>query len=75
MFAPELRLTVIERPRCSHCRTRMILARISTGPAGYDLRIFECEKCDEVIRKLIVSDPMEGDASGWLGGELSRPPS
>ena len=63
-------LSPIERPRCQHCQTRTILARIAPGPAGYELRTFACPKCDRAQRTLVVSDPMSGDATGSLGGEL-----
>jgi len=43
------------------------------GPAGYELRTFECPKCDRFQRTLVVSDPMSGDARGWLAGELGSP--
>jgi hypothetical protein len=73
---PDLPLTAIERPQCLHCQTRMMLVQISDGPADYDLRTFECPKCDQVLRTLIASDPMRGgEAKGWLCGELNRPPS
>jgi hypothetical protein len=65
-------LSAIERPRCD-CQTRMMLARISPGPAGYELRTFECPKCDRVQRTLVVSDPMSGEMTGWLGRELKSP--
>ncbi len=66
-------LSLIERPRCQHCQTRTILRRIAPGPAGYDFRTFACPKCDRVQRTLVVSDPMSGDAKGWLRGELKSP--
>jgi hypothetical protein len=74
MSVPDLPLMAAERPRCSRCLTRMMLVRISPGPAGYDLRTFECPKCDQVTRKLIASDPMKADgANRWLAGELKPP--
>ena len=63
-------LSVIERPRCEHCQTRAILRRIAPGPAGYEFRTFACPKCDGVQRTLVVSDPMSGDAKGWLRSQL-----
>jgi hypothetical protein len=66
-------LSVIERPRCQHCQTRAILCRIARGPAGYEFRTFACPKCDRVQRTLVVSDPMSGDARGWLRGQLKSP--
>jgi len=64
---------VIERPRCQHCQARTMLARMAPGPAGYELRTFECPRCDHVQRALVVSDPMSGDAREWLRGELKSP--
>ena len=66
-------LSAIEHPRCSHCQTRTILTGTAPGPAGYELRDFECPKCDRVQRIFVVSDPMSGDARGWLGGQLKSP--
>jgi hypothetical protein len=66
-------LSAIERPRCQHCQTRTVLRRTATGPAGYEFRTFACPKCDCVQRTLVVSDPMSGDARGWLRGELKSP--
>jgi transposase-like protein len=68
-----LPLSAIERPRCPHCQTRAMLARIAPGPAGYEFRTFECPNCDRFQRTLIVSDPMSGDATGWLNSELKSP--
>ena len=66
-------LSVIERPRCQHCQTRTILSCTAPGPAGFEFRTFACPKCDRVQRTLVVSDPMSGDARGWLRGELKSP--
>lgn len=66
-------LRAIERPRCPHCQTRTFLAGIAPGPAGYELRTFECPKCDRAQRTLVVNDSMTGDARGWLAGELKSP--
>jgi hypothetical protein len=64
--------SVIERPLCARCQTRMMLARIS--PSGnIETRTFECPKCDEVVTKSFVSDPMKSDAVGWMKGELKPP--
>jgi hypothetical protein len=66
-------LSAIERPRCPKCDNRMMLARIMPGPKGYDLRNFECDKCDHVLTQTVASDPLHSDAVRWLSGEL-RPP-
>jgi predicted nucleic acid-binding Zn ribbon protein len=66
-------LAPIERPRCPKCHDRMDLARIMPGPKGYDLRNFECDKCDYVTTVTVVTDPMKSDAMGWLAGSLKPP--
>jgi len=66
-------LMPIERPRCPKCISRMNLARIIPGPKGYDLRNFECEKCDHVVTLAVATDPMKSDKVGWLAGELKPP--
>jgi hypothetical protein len=67
-------LTTIEHPNCPRCRqARMSLARIAPGPRGYDMRTFECRKCEHVHTVTIAIDPMKSDKTGWLAGELKRP--
>jgi hypothetical protein len=66
-------LTSIERRRCSLCASRMMLARISPGPIGFEHRLFECPKCDSVQNEVIASDPMKSASVGWLAGELGAP--
>ena len=70
-FVPSL--TSIERPHCSKCRNRMNLARIMPGPKGYDLRNFECGKCDHIITVAVATDPMKSRVAGWLAGDLKPP--
>jgi hypothetical protein len=66
-------LTDIERPRCSRCQTRMMLERVAPGPAGFEHRLFECPKCDQVELSVIALDPFKSEAAGWLAGELRAP--
>jgi hypothetical protein len=66
-------LTAIERPRCSRCQARMMLERISSGPIGFEQRLFECPKCDHVEVNITASDPFKSSAAGWLVGELRSP--
>jgi len=66
-------LSFIERPHCTSCQTRMMLARIAPGPSGYDFRTFECAKCDHVHTTFVANDPMKSEAQGWLAGELRSP--
>jgi hypothetical protein len=43
-------------------------------PPGYDLRLFECDKCDRISTRLVPSDPMKtGVAPRWLVGQLKPP--
>jgi hypothetical protein len=51
----------------------MILERVSTGPIGFEHRLFECPKCDGVEINVIASDPLKSKAAGWLVGELRAP--
>jgi len=55
---------VIDRPSCPKCQTRMSLARIWPGPLGYDLRMFECGKCEHVLKEMSSTDPMKSDKAG-----------
>src|SRR6266478_9133831 len=66
-------LTRIERPHCSRCISRMMLARISPGPMGFEHRRFECPKCNSVQNDAVASDPMQSVYVGWLAGELRTP--
>jgi hypothetical protein len=63
--------SVIERPACPRCEMRMMLARISPN-GNIEKRSFECPKCDEVVIKTFVADPMQA-AIGWVRGELKPP--
>ena len=68
-------MSAIERPRCPKCQqNRMLLSKLEAGPAGFDYRTFECQKCGRVETTIISRDPMASDALGWLAGEL-RPPT
>jgi hypothetical protein len=71
-YSPEPSLIAIERPRCPKCQTRMMLACIEPGPAGSDLRTFECSKCEHV-HKALAEDPMKSGTAGWLASELKPP--
>jgi hypothetical protein len=53
----------------------MKLARTSPGPTGFELRTFDCSKCDHVEQIALASDdPMKSDAVvGWFTGELHPP--
>jgi hypothetical protein len=69
---PDPSLLPIERPRCPKCQGRMMLARIEPGPAHSDLRIFECPKCEHVLRTT-AEDPMKSGSTGWQHSGLKAP--
>jgi hypothetical protein len=70
---PSPPLSLIERPRCARCGTRMVLLRIAPGPSGFDYRTFECGKCDNVDTKMVFRDPMKSDAVSRLTDCLKPP--
>jgi hypothetical protein len=53
----------------------MMLARITPGRFGFDIRTFECPVCDlahQLVGQLV--DPMKSlEMAGWLVGELRAP--
>ena len=56
-------LFAIQQLRCPKCRARMKLARVSSGPTGFELRTFDCSNCDQVEQIAIpLDDPMKSDA-------------
>jgi len=64
----------IESDPCPKCHGPMMLARVAPGRLNFDLRTFECVKCDHVERVLVATDPIRSpDALGWLLGELRSP--
>jgi hypothetical protein len=73
-YPAAIQLSAIQQLRCPKCRARMKLARVSSGPIGFELRTFDCAKCDRVEQIVVaLDDPMKSDAVGWFSGEL-RPP-
>jgi hypothetical protein len=72
-YPAAISLLAIQRLRCPECQTPMGLARISPGPTGFELRTFDCARCDHVEKIAIASDPTKSGDVGWLVGEL--PPS
>ena len=59
---------------CPKCQGSMTLVRITPGRLNFDLRTFECVKCNHLEKILAAADPMRSsDALGWLLGELRSP--
>jgi hypothetical protein len=52
-----------------------MLARITPGFSGFDIRTFECPACDHVHQRVIaLVDPMKSrETARWLHGELRAP--
>ena len=53
---PEHVNVYIHRPVCPKCDTHMMLARIVLASVGFDLRTFECRKCDHVHEMKVEND-------------------
>jgi len=69
---PNPSLIFIERPRCSRCQTRMMLARLELTGNGCEKRMFECPKCDFIETK-IVTDPIKSEAVARLTENVKPP--
>jgi hypothetical protein len=66
---------IILRPPCPKCQTMTMLARITPGPSGFDIRTFECPACD-LVHQIVaaLADPMKSiETVGWFQGELRAP--
>jgi hypothetical protein len=53
-----------------------VLARVTPGPIGFDIRTFECPACKQVHQTVseLLADPMKSlRTSAWLGGQLQAP--
>ena len=50
-------LTAFKRPHCPLCQAKMMLERVSTGPVGFEHRLFECPKCDHVENVVVALAP------------------
>jgi transposase-like protein len=72
MSSSEILISAIERPRCPRCQRRMKLEQVSPGPKGFEVRLFECAKCDRVETRA-VPDPIRSKAVRWFAGELRAP--
>jgi hypothetical protein len=66
---------IIRRSSCPKCETRTVLARITSGLAGFDIRTFECPACNDVHQIVVeLVDPMKSLETGrWFSGELRAP--
>lgn len=62
-------------PSCPKCKTVTMLARITPGASGFDIRTFKCPACGYVHQRVVeLVDPMKSrETAGWLQGELRAP--
>jgi hypothetical protein len=51
----------------------MSLARIAPGSKGFDIRTFECTKCESIYIVTVSTDPMKSEEAGWIPGDLKAP--
>ena len=63
-------LAVIERPACPNCHGPMMFTGIASGPAGFDLRTFECVMCNYA-----EDVPVKTNMMGWINSSELRPPN
>ena len=59
----------LKRPLCPKCRGSMMFTYIPSGPAGFDLRTFECVMCSNIEKVDIETKMM-----GWINSSGLRPP-
>lgn len=45
-----------QQPHCPKCDVRMHLARVAPGPSGFDIRTFDCAKCDHTHMVTVATD-------------------
>ena len=66
---------IILRPSCPACQARTMLARITPGLSGFDIRTFECLECGTFHQSVTKPvDPLKSlEMAGWLRGELRAP--
>jgi hypothetical protein len=67
---PDPELLPIHRPRCPRCQLRMLAVGVSTGPEGFEHRLFECPKCKHAEEKILASDPLGSGAAEWSNSDL-----
>ena len=66
-------LLPIRRPDARNAKAALMLAAIVPGPEGFELRTFECRKCDHSFTKAVAKDPMNAVSARWIAGELKPP--
>jgi hypothetical protein len=73
IFGPNHHLSRLNGPAPKCTQTRMSLVGIAPGPKGFDIRTFECSKCEYVHIISIEHDPMKSARAGWQHSHLKPP--
>jgi hypothetical protein len=60
--APTLFRDLLMEAACTKCSAKMTLARIEPAKPGYDLRAFECTKCNNVDQYIVENEK----SSPWV---------
>jgi hypothetical protein len=68
-FDPVVAVTV--HPACPNCRGSMMATGIASGPAGFELRSFECLMCDYAEETV----PVKTNMMGWINSRELRSPN
>src|ERR1035441_9150193 len=55
-YAAAISLIAVESDPCPKCQGPMILARIMPGRLNFDLRAFECVRCNHIEKALVAID-------------------
>jgi hypothetical protein len=55
-FLPDNVNLHIHRPACPKCRAHMMLARIMPARMGFDIRTFECPRCEHVHEVMVETN-------------------
>jgi hypothetical protein len=53
----------------------MTLARLASGPSGFDIRTFECACCHHIHIATVEADPMKSDGVLWLASHDLKSPT
>ena len=60
--APTLFRDILMEAPCTKCGAKMKLARVEPAKPGYDLRAFECTKCNNVDQYIVETEK----SSPWV---------
>jgi hypothetical protein len=61
------------RPRCPTCLAGMEVQHVSPGRLGFEHWTLRCRKCGLIHEAQVTADPINSEAFGWLGSNLTPP--